>query len=137
MSGSQVRTVDALTGEGSEWSLRIRDACSALDRTAKAAPPSTGIRPLADIRDVWPFDAANSFIRTEDLFERLHDVPDGPWDTVEQTGVPALTARRLAHLLKPYRITSGKNADLTLRGYHRYQFADAWRRYLPSTDKGL
>jgi hypothetical protein len=109
---------------GGSWPAAARAAC--LSITAGIDEPlSTGVRLLADIREVWPTTVGR--LATHDLLTRLHEMEDGPWGASDSR--PALTGRRLAYLLKPYRVKPHHWPDL--RGYQREDFADVWVRYCP------
>jgi hypothetical protein len=86
----------------------------------------TGIRLLADIRDV--FDA-ETHISTTELLRRLTANAEAPW--ADWYGKP-LTAKQLGTLLDPYRIgpTRRRLDGDRQRGYFAADFTDAWTRYV-------
>ena len=109
---------------GADWPARARKAtlvmCSAA-RTADAER-STGVRLLADIRDVLE----ERFIASAELVARLQKIDDGPWSDFE------LTPRRLAARLRDYGVSARHNSAKTVRGYWADDFADPFARYLAS-----
>lgn len=110
---------------GGTWPARGRLAAVALSGEDETTV-TVGIRLLTDIRDI--FDG-RSQISTRDLLEALHEIDDAPWG--EWYGKP-LTARGLAKLLTPYRVTPAlrRVRGERSRGYFAADFADAWERYV-------
>jgi Protein of unknown function (DUF3631). len=103
-----------------------------------SADDSLGVKLLADVRLVFD-EVKIDRLSTQDLLRGLVDLDtDSPWATWwednlkhENTRGPA---RRLAHLLKPYRIeprTIRLPDNTTAKGYCSADFLDAWKRYLP------
>jgi hypothetical protein len=115
---------------GGAWPKRARDAAVSLVSLAKAAPPSLGVRLLADLRQVFGDREALS---SESILEALRNLDDAPWASLK--GEP-LDARRMASLLRPYGIAPKqvRIGSSTLKGYTRKDLWDAWSRYLPSVD---
>jgi Protein of unknown function (DUF3631) len=70
---------------------------------------------------------------TEEILLALINLEESPWGDLK--GKP-LDARRLAHLLKPYTITSTqvRIGEKNQKGYTKEILWDAWSRYLPSDD---
>jgi Protein of unknown function (DUF3631) len=112
---------------GGSWPMWGRLAAVALSREDET-PISVGMRLLADIRDAF---GETDHLSTSELLQALHAMDGAPWG--EWYGAP-LSARGLAKLLGPYRVTPilwrvrGERA----RGYFASDFADAWQRYVPS-----
>jgi len=95
---------------------------------------SVGVQLLADARKV--FDADGLTDRTHGilsgvLIEKLCEGQDGPW--VEYSRGQKITQAKLARLLRGYGITSRsiRIGVVTGKGYHRWQFEEAWEIYLP------
>jgi len=113
---------------GGSWPVRSRNAALALS-TDEDAPASVGVRLLVDIKDVF---GTESFVPTKALLELLHGIEAAPW--AEWYGSP-LTARELAKLLTPYRISPIQRRPHTgaepVRAYWAEDFRDAWHRYTP------
>lgn len=111
---------------GGSWSTLGRLAAVALSSEQDQAA-SAGMRLLGDIRDA--FEGVDH-LPTSDLLKRLHDLDDAPWG--DWYGKP-LTARGLAKLLGPYRVTPQlRRVDGgPTRGYFRADLEDAWARYVP------
>jgi hypothetical protein len=112
---------------GGSWPARARLAAVALS-SEEDAPASVGIRLLADIRLVF---GEAEHLATGALLGGLLALEDAPW--ADWYGKP-LTARGLARLLEPYRVSPLNRrlpGEPRRRGYLRADFADAWVRYLP------
>jgi Protein of unknown function (DUF3631) len=114
---------------GGDWPKRAREAAVSLVSDAKEVEPSLGIRLLADCRTV--FGNANAMF-TNVLLKALHDLSEAPWSDLR--GKP-LNDRGLALRLREYRVKSKqiRIGDITLKGYEKSDFFDAWKRYLPSS----
>jgi Protein of unknown function (DUF3631) len=113
---------------GGEWPVRARGAAVRLAGSVAAEDDSTGVRLLADVRVVF---GKQERMATADLLAGLHDLDEAPWG--EWYGKP-ITSRGLAKLLHRFEIRSKSTrmADgSTPKGFHRDQFEDAWKRYLP------
>jgi Protein of unknown function (DUF3631) len=107
-----------------DWPARARKAALVMCSAAGAADAerSTGMRLLADIRDVLD----EPFIASADLVARLRKIEDAPWADFE------LTPRRLAARLREYGVSARHNSAKTMRGYWADDFADPFARYLAS-----
>ncbi len=116
---------------GCEWSDRARAALVELLTGAVAEDQSERVRLLADIRDVFNSTGRDK-LSTNGLLGKLTQDETLPWGEFSN-GRP-LTAIGLARLLKPFGICPGtiRLKNETAKGYLRENFADAWRRYLPS-----
>src|SRR5262249_13084043 len=88
---------------------------------------SLGVRLLMDAKTVFGDDEALS---TKVLLHKLIELEESPWG--ELSGKP-LNERGLAHRLRQYSIKSQqiRFGDVTLKGYRREDFIDAWKRYVP------
>lgn len=111
---------------GGSWPLRARLAAIALS-SEDDDQVSVGIRLLGDIREAFGDD---DHLPTAELLRRLHELDEAPW--ADWYGKP-LSARGLARLLEPYRVTPVRKRDgrANLRGYFRVDFEDSFQRYLP------
>jgi hypothetical protein len=120
---------DAASGD---WPVRARAAALILQDGDQERQASEGVRLLADIHTV--FDALTvERMPTESLIEHLAEDEEAPWgDWYGKT----ISPHSIAHLLHPYGIRPQKYGEhkLTLRGYARRDFEDAWSRYLPSAE---
>lgn len=116
---------------GGLWPARARAAAIALS-DEEDGPASSGVRLLADIKDVF---ADTPYMQTPLLLEGLCELDGSPWG--EWYGAP-LTARALAKLLAPYRVGPAQKRvkGEKSRGYFATDFADAWRRYVPAGTRG-
>jgi Protein of unknown function (DUF3631) len=122
---------------GTEWLDRGRAAAVALSGNVEVEEDSFGVQLLADLKRIWVLDELGSSPFSHALCEKLHGVEDGPW-----TGwgkgrpMPGFNARDLARTLRPFGIKprTVRVGEITRKGYHREQFADAWARYVPEDD---
>src|SRR6516165_4038766 len=57
------------------------------------------------------------FIKTDDLIQQLHGLPETPWVAMPKSGKP-LTSEKLFYLLKEYEIRSAQNSAQTKRGIY-------------------
>jgi hypothetical protein len=131
---------------GGGWPDMAREACVALVTGAHDDNETAGVRLLTDIRAVWPATGTHGtsgtllasdvpdvppvpHLATDDLLRRLHALDESPW--ADWYGKP-LDARQLARALKPYGVGSTKVriGELSVRGYRRVDFTEAWRRYV-------
>ena len=118
---------------GGQWPERARQAAVELVQSAKAGEKlSLGAKLLADIRDCF---GDSDRIATADLLSKLRAIEESPWGV---SGRNRLDAYVLAQMLSEYGIRpttirlAGPNGSV-LKGYKRYDFLDAWARYLPSS----
>jgi Protein of unknown function (DUF3631) len=121
--------------DGDTWASRSRRAAVALARGVDDDETSLGVLLLGDIRTVYEERQAER-IATADLIRALACFEESPWGEwwVDRDGEPTANApRRLAQLLKPYRIRSHKvrTAERAAWGYKREDFFDPWERFLP------
>jgi hypothetical protein len=124
---------DAAKGD---WPKRAREACRYFVLDTIPAPPSLGVRLLADMRELF-HDADR--LTTVDILARLSDMEEAPWGDL--SGNRPLDARRLAKELDRYSVAPAAFKDehgKTVKGYTTYPtprnvgLADAWARYLPA-----
>jgi hypothetical protein len=110
-----------------DWPKMARAACKALVVAAEEADEenSLSVRLLVDIRSVFTAKGT-SFVPSDEMVTKLRAIRESPWDDFE------LTRSKLAHRLKQYHIKTGHNKDATARGYRLEDFADTFRRYIPS-----
>jgi hypothetical protein len=113
---------------GGNWPARARTAAQALVTEAQEAPPSLGIRLLADLREVF---GDRDAMATDAILTALHELTEAPW--AELVAGKPLNNRGLANRLRPYGVKSiSVRVDAGVaRGYRRQDLADAWTRYLP------
>jgi len=109
-------------GGGGEWPKKARHAALALSAGRDQEEPTTGVKLLADIRQVFDADGAERLL-TSELLSRLHQTEMSPWGEE-----PKLSARRLAKILRGYGVSPTHWRDG--RGYDRTAFTDVWERYL-------
>ena len=93
---------------------------------------SVGVKLLSNIHDML-MATSDSKITTQSILLYLHAIDDGPW--AEWNRGRELTAAQLAKHLKPFNIRSKKLriGSSTLNGYERFDFEDAFLRYLDGT----
>lgn len=113
---------------GGRWPKRAREACSTFINEKPESTVSLGVRLLADIKRIWPKDAAS--MPTVDILEQLAGLDEAPWADLYGEG---LKPRKLAQILGDYDI---KSHDVwtslgSRKGYRREDFWDAWSRYVP------
>jgi len=112
---------------GGEWPATARAAAVQIVTDAQKKPATLGIRLLADIREVM---ASVERISSNDLLDALHAMETAPWGNIK--GEP-IDSRFLARTLSKYEITTNntlKIGGVSVKGYQRSHFADAWDRYL-------
>ena len=105
---------------GGEWPELARTAAVTLMRGRVEEAP-IGARLLADIHGCLN---GHTRIATSDLLEDLVALEDAPWG---DWGGRPITGRRLAGLLRPYKIAPRNEGGW--RGYFASDFSDAWERY--------
>ena len=86
------------------------------------------LRLLADLRTV--FGKHHDALHTKTILAELHKLEDAPWGDFK--GKP-LSDNQLARRLRNYDVkpTDVRIDKVVLKGYHRADLHDAWRRYLP------
>lgn len=111
---------------GGAWPQRARCAAVTLVTAALAAPPSLGVRLLADLRTVF---GDRDYVTTEDILSALVAMDDAPWGDLRGKALDARgLSRRLAKYdVKPKTVRVGER---TAKGYARSDLADSWTRYV-------
>jgi uncharacterized protein DUF3631 len=115
---------------GDQWFGRAQKAAIALSGRAAQDDDSTWVRLLSDIRSIFDqHDVDQLFSAT--VVSGLHEIEDASW--AEWHGRP-ISKNAIARILKRYEIhpTKLRIGDSTANGYHRHDFEDTWKRYLPS-----
>lgn len=117
---------------GGDWPRRAREACLTFIAEKPESSVSLGVRLLADLRALWPEDAAT--MATSDILTALGELDEAPWADLYGEG---LKPRKLAQLLGDYGI---KSRDVRTgfgirKGYRREDLWDSWLRYV-SPEKG-
>jgi hypothetical protein len=113
-----------------EWPKQARAALVELCGAGSADSTEICIRLLADIKSI--FGTADQ-LQTEVLLGSLMALSESPWREYNRNG--PITPKQLAELLEdfgphPRKIHVWEGAKrLTLRGYLRSDFQDAWERY--------
>jgi Protein of unknown function (DUF3631) len=105
-----------------------RDTALALSGESKEDDEDVRVGLLKDIRAAFG-DA--DLIRSDNLVAKLSADPERPWADWKR-GRP-LTQKQLGGLLRPFGICSAIVGPLgaRARGYHRWQFEEAWAAYCP------
>lgn len=112
---------------GGRWPDRARQACLRFIADKPDAAVSLGVRLLADLRKIWPAEAAA--MPTADILRELARLEEAPWADLYGEG---LKPRKLAELLGEYGITSHDvwTALGSRKGYRREDLWDSWQRYV-------
>lgn len=120
-----------------ELGAKARQAAISLSGDEDVEEASFGAQLLADIRKAWPSSLADP-LPSQNICSNVRQLEDRPWSTWGKGRPnPGLNPRDLARLLRPYGIrpkTVRLPAGKTAKGYHREQFEDAWRRYVPGVE---
>jgi hypothetical protein len=116
---------------GGHWPNTARNACRHFVLDTGPQITSTGVRLLADLRNVFTSHVTDR-MTTADILSALHDLEESDWSDLH--GKP-LDARRLGRELGKYGVRS-KDIKVTghaLKGYRvdgEDGLSDAWSRYL-------
>lgn len=112
---------------GGNWAERGRCSAVALVADSMAAPPSLGVRLLADLRTVFG-DAEH--MSTEDILAGLVAIDEAPWGDIRGK---ELDSRSLSRRLSKYGVKSRnvRIGDRIPKGYAAADLFDSWSRYLP------
>jgi putative DNA primase/helicase len=116
---------------GGPWPARARTAVLRLSGEAvEEAGESPRTLLLGDLRTLFTERGANR-LSSSDIVAELKRREDRPWP--EWSHGRGLSARGLAHLLKPFGIgpRTVREGGTVVKGYIRADFFDAWGRYLP------
>jgi hypothetical protein len=114
---------------GGCWPSRARNALMELCSDMALPDDSTGLRLLADIRNVLA-ELHIDRVSTLDLLERLRKREDSPWSEIDHGR--QLSSYRLSQLLKPFDVRPRdiRFGERVQKGYLRSDFKDACERYL-------
>jgi hypothetical protein len=122
---------------GKETADSAREAAQAIehDKDEKTAP--LNVQLLADLRRLFDRKETEAMLSREIIEELVQD-DEAPWGTFGRNDKP-LTQRQLANLLRPFGIVSGTvyaepGSSTHGKGYRRWQFEEAWGRYLKPED---
>lgn len=116
---------------GGHWPATARAACRHFVLDSEPEEQSLGVQLLADCRIIIN---GRDRISTEELILELRKIDEAPWGDMHGKQIDP---RRLAQMLKPYRVKSktikvpGGNAAKGYLVNDEGGFFDAWRRYLP------
>lgn len=113
---------------GGHWPTTARAACTALVADAEQSDESLIHRLLGDIRTSFAERGGPLFLPTRDLLWSLRGIDESPWNDPRDS----LTARKLAAMLREYKIEPKPGLDGKARGYRIGHFADVFDRYLPT-----
>ena len=110
---------------GSDWPGRLREAAAVL---APRESDTTGTMLLADVLAI--FEEHGERLWSEEMCECLAAIEGRPWAEFGRARKP-ISKHQLARLLAKFHIEplNVRVGERVKRGYHRHQFADAWRRY--------
>ena len=118
---------------GDEWPVIARKAAIELSADAEDND-ELKVRLLADVRAL--FTEGTEKMTSAGLAAELARDEAGPWVVYGKTQHP-ISQHQLARLLHDFEIYPKgiRIGVMTLRGYERSAFEDAWSRYLPSSDR--
>jgi putative DNA primase/helicase len=114
---------------GGAWSELARSAAVTISGSSDdLEDTSLGVQLLQDIRNVFE-ERHETRISSENLTTELIRLPERPWADVGYGR--QLTQRRLAEMLQQFKIRPGKIriGEVSVRGYQREWFHDAFERY--------
>ena len=116
---------------GGAWPERARRAAVYLAQVGREADGSTGVKLLADIRQVFSSRGDPDHLSTASLVEALVGPEESPWGDLH--GRP-LDARGLALRLRAFGVRSRqvRLGASTGKGYRRADLVEPWARYCPS-----
>lgn len=111
------------------WPRRARQAATALVAASKATAATSGVRLLADLRDVFTRSGARQ-MSTIDIIAALNGIEEAPWGSYSDGR--GVGPRDLARLLRPYGVSPRtlRDGGRTGKGYRADDLADPWARYL-------
>ena len=120
-----IAVADAAGGEWPERARRVAEAAAAQDPDESARTIL-----LADLRDLFDREPSGVLFTKEDILPVLAGMDHRPWP--EWRNDKPLSAKQLAGLLKPFRVSPGtvRRGDRTDKGYRRADLEDAFARYL-------
>jgi integrase len=109
-----------------------RARAAALEIEGKADSRTLKTRLLADVKAIYDEKAKErtSGLFSETIVSELNKDEEKPWQTLSRG--KELNQNRLADMLADFGIRSGtiRIGDQTKKGYYRWQFDEAWERYL-------
>jgi hypothetical protein len=108
-----------------------RARAAALEIEGKADSRTLKTRLLADVKAIYDEKAKErtSGLFSETIVSELNKDEEKPWQTLSRG--KELNQNRLADMLADFGIRSGTiRIDQTKKGYYRWQFDEAWERYL-------
>lgn len=114
---------------GGVWPLRARCDGVTLVTAMRAAPPSIGVRLLADLRAVFRDHGNPEHLFTDNIIEALVAMEEAPWGEIRGKALDARSlSRRLARYdVHPHTVRIGER---TAKGYSRADLCDVWERYV-------
>jgi len=122
----------------SAWSGIARKALVQLCTQEEDA--DVNVKLLASIRAIFDQQASDK-LTTKQIIEELIAMENGPWasmfEEVLRLGRLQTAASRLARMLNDFKIRPRtiRMGNQTPKGFHRSDFEDVWRRYLPATER--
>lgn len=118
---------------GPDFGERIRQVAS--EAAATESEDTIGIMLLEDLRKLFGERGTNRLTSSE-IVEALTVMEERPWSELRE-GRP-ITARQLAKLLEPFKVTPtkfrAKGVTPGTRGYDLEAFSDVFKRYLPEVE---
>jgi hypothetical protein len=119
---------------GEDWGDKARAAAVAIE--GKSDSRTAGVRLLAAIQALFNDGEDHPMtgpVSSATLIDKLTADPISEWAEWRR-GKP-ISQRQLADLLKPFHIfpEQVRIGERQVRGYHRKQFEEAWKIYLPNT----
>lgn len=120
---------------GADWPEKARRAALALQPERGMAGESIHCMLLADIRSAFE-EHRTDFLPSNEIVQLLTRLEERPWAELSNGG--PITATKLAHLLRGFKIRPGNRRQRTgvLKGYWKADFQSAWERYLPDDEVG-
>jgi len=130
---------------GAEWPTLAREAAVAFVKADNQTPPSTKLRLLRDLRQVfWENLRTVAVTRpkgllTETILNALYQLEDSPWRTINKAANGGrepfdwneLSRHMFDFGVEPTHLRPYPGDDTQRRGYPLRPLATAWRRYLP------
>jgi putative DNA primase/helicase len=112
---------------GGDWGDLTRAAVVSSEKITDSR--TANVRLLSAIQTVFA-GVEDDAISSADLIEKLTGDPDSEW--FEWSRGKPISQKQLANMLKPFGVIPDliRVGGRPVRGYHRWQFEDAWGRYL-------
>jgi hypothetical protein len=115
---------------GGDWPRLARQAAVAMTgEHDEDDRDSSTLTLLTDIREIFR-SSGMGFIESTDLTSRLRMLDESPWRSDGED----LTVIKLSRRLKEFGVKPHRNTTATRRGYSVVDFADAFARYLGTSD---